>query len=186
MKCKDPRIRNLGLATKFWIKCSFRGIPRFSEESVPKLGTERNYMKKKKLPVVLLLILLQQTELRACFLLQNSSKRNSESLLQILFHGTEFQVVFFSPEWFRTEFREFSATRNSQNSAGTNLLFRLFRLPRNSFFFLKIAAAALPRRQADRAGPSEDPPQQQTLRVATFLRYSFVFYSSILEKVFTS
>jgi hypothetical protein len=44
-------------------------------------------------------------------------------------------------------------------------------------------AAALPCCQADWAGPAEDPPQQQTLRVATFLRYIFSFFH-ILEKVF--
>jgi hypothetical protein len=26
-----------------------------------------------------------------------------------MFHGTEFRVVFFSAEWFRTEFREFAS-----------------------------------------------------------------------------
>jgi hypothetical protein len=39
-----------------------------------------------------------------------------------------------SAEWFGMEFREFSVRRNSQNSAGTNQLFRPFRLPRNNFF----------------------------------------------------
>ncbi len=40
---------------------------------------------------------------------------------------------------------------------------------------LQPRAAALPRRQTDRAGSAQDPPQQQTLRVTTFLRYIFVF-----------
>ncbi len=44
-------------------KCSFRGIPKFTEETIPKLGTEGNGMKK----FVLQKILLQQTELTACF-----------------------------------------------------------------------------------------------------------------------
>ena len=44
-------------------KCSFRGIPRFTEVSITKLGREWNYMKKLELQK----ILLQQTELRACF-----------------------------------------------------------------------------------------------------------------------
>ncbi len=92
---------------------------------------------------------------------RNGSEQNSKCLLLYLFHGTEFQIVFSSAEWFRTEFREFasilfhgtefrafffsaerfgtefwefSAPRNSQNSAGTNQLIRLFRLPRNYFF----------------------------------------------------
>jgi hypothetical protein len=65
---------------------------------------------------------------------QNGSERNSERLLLILFHDTEFRAFFSSPERFGTEFREFSVPRNSRNSAGTNQLFRLFRLPRNNFF----------------------------------------------------
>ncbi len=51
----------------------------------------------------------------------------------ILFHGTEFRVVFSSAEGFGTEFREVSVPRNSRNSVGNNHLFRLFRLPRNYF-----------------------------------------------------
>jgi hypothetical protein len=152
-------------------KCSLRGIPRFTEESIPKLGTEWKYRKK----CVLQKILLQQTELRACFSPQNASERNSElflfrgkvligipsvciyfcftdpnsewvsllrnslernsvGLLLFLFHITEFRAFFPPAEWFGTEFRKFSVPRNSRNSAGTNLLLRLFRLPRNNFF----------------------------------------------------
>jgi hypothetical protein len=59
---------------------------------------------------------------------------NSESLLLFLFHGTEFREFFSSAERFGTEFREFSVPRNSWHSAGTNQLFRLFRLLRNNFF----------------------------------------------------
>jgi|LakMenEpi03Aug12_release.lakeMendotaPanAssembly.Ray.scaffolds.fasta_scaffold414705_1 hypothetical protein len=47
---------------------------------------------------------------------------------EILFHGTEFQAFLSTAERFGTEFREFSAPRNRWNSAGTNQLFRLFRL----------------------------------------------------------
>ncbi len=110
-------------------KWSLRGIPKFTEESIPKLGTERNDMKK----IGFTKILLQQTELTACFFPRNASERNSKSLLLFLFHGTEFLVFFSSAEWFGTEFRKFSVSRNSRNSAGTNRLFRLFRLPRNNF-----------------------------------------------------
>ncbi len=39
----------------------------------------------------------------------------------------------FSVPWFGTEFRDFSVPRKSRNSAGTNQLFRLFRLLRNNF-----------------------------------------------------
>ncbi len=96
---------------------------------------------------VLQKILLQQTELTACFcprhasernsellsLPRNGSERNSERLLLILFHGTEFWAFFSSEERFGTEFREFSVPWNRRNSAGTNQLFRLFRLPWNNF-----------------------------------------------------
>ncbi len=58
----------------------------------------------------------------------------------ILFHGTEFRVVFSSAEWFGTEFREFPIPRNSRNSAGTNQLFRLFR---NNFFGRKLPTPLL-------------------------------------------
>jgi hypothetical protein len=81
------------------------------------------------------------------------------------FHGTEFRVVFSFAEGFGTElwdfasifvprngipsyflFRgrvrngipRFSVPRNSRNSVGNNHLFRLFRLPRNYFFFRKF------------------------------------------------
>ncbi len=56
-----------------------------------------------------------------------------ESLLLFLFHGTEFRAFFSSTEQFGTDFRKFSVPRNSRNSAGTNQLFRLFRLPQNNF-----------------------------------------------------
>ncbi len=65
---------------------------------------------------------------------RNGSERNPESLLLFLFHSAEFQAFFSFAERFGTEFREFSILRNSRNSAGTNQLFRLFRLPRNNFF----------------------------------------------------
>jgi hypothetical protein len=68
----------------------------------------------------------------------NGSERNSERLLLILFHGTEFRAFFSFADRFGTEFREFSVPRNSRNSAGTNQLFRLFYLPRNNFFFRKL------------------------------------------------
>jgi hypothetical protein len=67
------------------------------------------------------------------FVPRNGSDLNSESLLLFLFHGTEFRAFFSSVERFGTEFREFSVPRNSRNSAGTNQLFRLFRLPRTNF-----------------------------------------------------
>jgi hypothetical protein len=49
-------------------------------------------------------------------------------------YRTEFLAFFSSAEWFGAEFREFSVPRNSQNSAGTKQLFRLFRLLWNNFF----------------------------------------------------
>jgi hypothetical protein len=94
-------------------KCSFRGIPRFTEESIPKLGTEGNGMKKisfTKNPA-------PANRIDSIF--------SSETCL-----GTEFRVVDFSAEWFGTEFQVFaglhilyfcSTERNSE----------LFSLPRN-------------------------------------------------------
>jgi hypothetical protein len=37
----------------------------------------------------------------------SGSEQNCGSLLLFLFHGTEFQVVFSSPEGFGTEFKDF-------------------------------------------------------------------------------
>jgi hypothetical protein len=82
----------------------------------------------------LLLFLFHGTELRLVSLPRNSLEQNSKCLLLFLFHGMEFRAFFTSAERFGTEFREFSVPRNSRNSAGTNQLFRLFRLPRNYFF----------------------------------------------------
>jgi hypothetical protein len=94
--------------------------------------------------LILQKILLQQTKLTAWHASERNSdllslpgnglEQNSERLLLIFFHGTEFRAFFSSAERFGTEFREFSVPRNSRNSAGTNLLFHLFRLPRNNFF----------------------------------------------------
>ncbi len=64
---------------------------------------------------------------------RNCSQWNSESLLLFLFHSIEFLAFFSSVEWFGSEFREISVPRNSRNSAWTNQLFHLFRLPRNNF-----------------------------------------------------
>ncbi len=47
---------------------------------------------------------------------RNVSERNAESLLLVLFHGTEFRAFFSSAERFGTEFRQFSVPRNSRNS----------------------------------------------------------------------
>ncbi len=79
-------------------KCSFRGIPSFTEESILKLGTERNYAKKISFtnPASKLIFshtflkfsaahfenviqkerfLFQQTEMRACFLPRNARNK---------------------------------------------------------------------------------------------------------------
>ncbi len=63
-------------------------IPRFTEESIPKLGTERNNMKKigfTKNPAP-----TNRID-SGCFCPRHASERNSESLLLFLFHGTEFR-----------------------------------------------------------------------------------------------
>jgi hypothetical protein len=117
------------------------------EESIPKLGTVGNVMKK----ISFTKILLHQTELTACFrpkhasernsellsLPRNGSEQNSKCLLIILFRRTGLRVVFSSAEWFRTEFRafasicsmvqnseHFSPLRNSSQQNSENCLFR--------------------------------------------------------------
>jgi hypothetical protein len=42
-----------------------------------------------------------------CSLPQKGSEQNYGSLLPVLFHGTEFRVIFSSAEGFGTEFRDF-------------------------------------------------------------------------------
>ncbi len=81
---------------------------------------------------MLLLFLFQEQNSELFSLPWNGSELNSESLLLFLY-GTEFRVFFSSAEWLGTEFREFSVQRNTLNSARTNQLFRLFRLPQNNF-----------------------------------------------------
>ncbi len=83
------------------------------------------------------------------------SEGNFESLLLLVFNGTEFRVVFSSTEEFGTEFRELSVPRNSRNSAGNNHLFRLFRLPRNYFLSdIPNPKCMSPRRNWDSPNPS--------------------------------
>jgi hypothetical protein len=50
-------------------------------------------------------------------------KRNTESLLLFLFHGTEFRVVFTSAEGFGIEFREFASIFVPQNGIPSCFLF---------------------------------------------------------------
>jgi hypothetical protein len=102
-------------------------------------------------------ILLQQTECflplqfrngipRVCFYFCYTEWNSELFSLPRNGFGTEFQVfasifvpwyripsIFSYAKRFGTEFRQFSVPRNSRNSAGINHLFRLFRLPRNTF-----------------------------------------------------
>jgi hypothetical protein len=93
-------------------KCSFRGISRFMEESIPKLA-ELSYLRACFL--VFVCQMLQNGIPRVCFsfcsmernfelisLLGNNSEGNFENLPLFLFHGTEFQAFFSSAEWFGT------------------------------------------------------------------------------------
>ncbi len=96
--------------------CLFRGIVR------------------NRIPSVCFFFCSMERDSELFSLPRNGSDRNSECLHLILFYGKEFRTFFSSAEWFGTEFREFSVPRNRRNSAGTNQLFRLFRLPRNNFF----------------------------------------------------
>jgi hypothetical protein len=134
----------------------YEKIPRFTEESISRLGTEENGMKKNCFTnnpapnFKSLIYFFHGTELQAFFSSaerfgtefrefsvprngSDPSERNTKSLL-FLFHGTEFEAFFSTAERFGTEFREFSDPRNSRNSAGTNQLFCVFPLPRNNFF----------------------------------------------------
>ena len=52
------------------------------------------------------------------------SEGNSESSLLFLFNGTEFRVVFYSVEWFGTEFREFASILVPRNGIPSCVLFR--------------------------------------------------------------
>ncbi len=124
----------------------FRGIPSFTEKSILKLGTERNYAKKFvwqnsvkihlfwhylwnfRLPRFEKVIqndsfLFQKTELWACFRPRNALEIFFESLLLFLFHGTEFRIFSLPRNASEWNFGEFSVQRNSWNSVGTNHLF---------------------------------------------------------------
>jgi hypothetical protein len=70
----------------------------------------------------LLLILFHGTDLRVVSLPRNGVERNSESLLLLLLFSTKFRAFFSYAEWFGTEFREFSVLRYIRNSVGTNQL----------------------------------------------------------------
>ncbi len=67
-------------------KFSFRGILKFTEESIPKLGTEGNGMKK----------------------ISFTANRIDSMFLSETCFGTEFRVVVSSAEWFGTEFQVFA------------------------------------------------------------------------------
>ncbi len=119
-------------------------IPRFTEETIPKLGMEgigRKFYKKScsanrienwqhvflrdmlwngipsfcllrgmvrnRIPGVCLYFCSTERNSELFSLTRNVSERNSERLLLILFHGTEFWAIFSYAEQFGTEFREF-------------------------------------------------------------------------------
>jgi hypothetical protein len=98
--------------------CSFRGIPRFTEESIWKLGTEENGMKK----ISVTKNFAPANRKDSMFFPRHASEQNSESLL--LFFSMERNSEYFSPlqndlewysesflfpRWFRMEFREFAS-----------------------------------------------------------------------------
>jgi hypothetical protein len=103
-------------------------VPQRNSElfSLPWNGSEWNSK-------CLLLVLFRGMEFRV-FLFRGLLQNRFREFASILFHGKVFRAFFFSAEWFGTEFREFSVPQNRWNSAGTNQLFRLFRLPQNNFF----------------------------------------------------
>ncbi len=77
-----------------------QGRVNFEAQNGMELSGENTFYKTAK---------ISYTEWRVCFLLQNASEQNSESLLLYLFHGTKFRVVFSSAEWLGMEFREFAS-----------------------------------------------------------------------------
>ncbi len=93
-------------------KCSFRGIPRFTEESIPKLGIERNYLKKisfakNHAPAKCFgtefwefaPIFVPWNGFPSCFLFRGMVRNEIPSCFLIfLFHRRELRVVFSSAE----------------------------------------------------------------------------------------
>jgi hypothetical protein len=80
-------------------KCSFRSIPRFTEEPVQKLGTEGNGMKKI------------------------SFTKNPAPANRIDSMFSEFGVVASSAEWFGTEFQMFAYIFVPRNGIPSCFLF---------------------------------------------------------------
>ncbi len=109
-------------------KCSFRGMPRSTEESIPKLGTE---IRKK------IVFWNSKNNLTKWFVrtskVLNASKWNFESLLVFLFHRIEFRVLFSSAEGFGTESWEFASIFVIPNGIPSIFLFR--GIPRVCFYF---------------------------------------------------
>jgi hypothetical protein len=75
-----------------------------------------------------------ETEFQIVFFSVEWFRTEFRALLLILFQCTEFRSFFSIAERFGTEFQEFSVPWNSRNSTRTIQLFRLFRLPRNKFY----------------------------------------------------
>jgi hypothetical protein len=74
----------------------------FMEESIPRLGTEENGMKKFSLT-------RNPAPANRMFSFETASEWNSESLLLFLFQRTEFRVVFSSAKSLGTEFQVFAS-----------------------------------------------------------------------------
>ncbi len=111
-------------------KCSFQGVPRFTEKSILKLGTDQNYMKKlvlqktcsskqnwKHVFVCEMLrtefwwefasFFVLQNGILNCFLFRGMVENGIPSICFYFFPRNGFQVVFFSAEWFRTDSESF-------------------------------------------------------------------------------
>jgi hypothetical protein len=127
----------LGLATEFSSEKNLRNrlrmapviprkkalIPRFTEESMPRLGTEENSMKKKflsKNPA-------PANRIDSMFSSETSfGTQFREFDLFFSLHGTEFRTFFSSAERFRTEFPEFPVPRNDSEQNSKSFLLFLF------------------------------------------------------------
>ncbi len=117
-KNSENRIGKVSIISR---KKVLRGIPRLTEESVPKLGTEQNYMKK----LVLQKSLSPANRIESVFLSAKCFGTEFWEFASIFVPRNGIRSCFFFAEWFGTKFQvllQFCSTvRNSE----------LFFLPRN-------------------------------------------------------
>jgi hypothetical protein len=123
-------------------KHSFRGIPSSAEELIPKLGTEKISLMKRKqnnltkccwflflgmdwngILRVYFYFLLHGKEFRVVFSSAERFGKEFRELASILVHGTEYRAVFSSVEGFGTELCEFASIFALRNRIPSYFLF---------------------------------------------------------------